>query len=91
MKVTSQAEDSASAARLMRRMDVAAIVVLGGDGTHRVVVSECGNVPIAGVSTGTNNAFPDHRRADDYRAGRRPRRHRRRAARPLSSTTSVSK
>jgi predicted polyphosphate/ATP-dependent NAD kinase len=42
----------------MRKMDVAAIVVLGGDGTHRVVISECGNIPIAGVSTGTNNAFP---------------------------------
>src|SRR4029077_7044517 len=32
-----------------------------GDGTHRVVVSECGNVPISGVSTGTNNAFPESR------------------------------
>jgi predicted polyphosphate/ATP-dependent NAD kinase len=61
MKVTGQAADSASAARLMSRMGVAAIIVLGGDGTHRVVVSECGNVPIAGVSTGTNNAFPEHR------------------------------
>ena len=61
MRVTSQAADSASAARLMRRMEVAAIIVLGGDGTHRVVVSECGSVPIAGVSTGTNNAFPDNR------------------------------
>jgi predicted polyphosphate/ATP-dependent NAD kinase len=45
----------------MRKIDVAAIIVLGGDGTHRVVVSECGNVPIAGVSTGTNNAFPETR------------------------------
>jgi predicted polyphosphate/ATP-dependent NAD kinase len=61
MNVTGQAEDSAHAARLMRRMGVAAIVVLGGDGTHRVVVSGCGGVPIAGVSTGTNNAFPEHR------------------------------
>ncbi len=60
MRVTGQAADSASAARLMRRMEVAAIIVLGGDGTHRVVVSECGSVPIAGVSTGTNNAFPDN-------------------------------
>src|SRR5262245_58318466 len=58
MKVTGQAADSAAAARLMRRIGVAAIVVLGGDGTHRVVASECGQVPIAGVSTGTNNAFP---------------------------------
>ena len=35
--------------------------MLGGDGTHRVVVSECGNVPIAGISSGTNNAFPETR------------------------------
>ena len=36
-------------------------MVLGGDGTHRAVVRECGEVPIAGISTGTNNAFPEHR------------------------------
>jgi predicted polyphosphate/ATP-dependent NAD kinase len=61
MRVTGEAADSATAARWMRRMDVAAVVVLGGDGTHRVVVAECGNIPIAGVSTGTNNAFPETR------------------------------
>lgn len=61
MRVTGQAADSATAARMMREMGVAAIVVLGGDGTHRVVVSECGDIPIAGVSTGTNNAFPEMR------------------------------
>lgn len=61
MTVTGEAADSATAAAMLRRMDVAAIVVLGGDGTHRVVVSQCGNVPIAGVSTGTNNAFPETR------------------------------
>ena len=61
MKVTGQAADSAIAARMMRKLEVAAIIVLGGDGTHRVVVSECGDIPIAGVSSGTNNAFPDTR------------------------------
>jgi predicted polyphosphate/ATP-dependent NAD kinase len=58
MTVTGQAADSSTAARIMRKMDVGAIVALGGDGTHRVVISESGNIPIAGVSTGTNNAFP---------------------------------
>ena len=58
MAVTSSAEDSIRAARLMREAGVSAIIVLGGDGTHRAVVSACGDVPIAGVSTGTNNAFP---------------------------------
>jgi predicted polyphosphate/ATP-dependent NAD kinase len=61
MKVTGQAGDSAMAARMMRELEVAAIIVLGGDGTHRVVASECGSIPIAGVSSGTNNAFPETR------------------------------
>jgi predicted polyphosphate/ATP-dependent NAD kinase len=61
MPVTGTVEDTRRAARLMRRAEVACIVVLGGDGTHRAVASECGRVPIAGISTGTNNAFPDHR------------------------------
>lgn len=61
MAVGGDASDSATAARMMREMGVGAIVVLGGDGTHRVVVSEAGTVPLAGVSTGTNNAFPEMR------------------------------
>jgi predicted polyphosphate/ATP-dependent NAD kinase len=61
MPVAGEARDSARAARMMRQMGVAAIVVLGGDGTHRVVASECREIPIAGVSSGTNNAFPEMR------------------------------
>lgn len=61
MTVTGEAGDSARAARMMRDMGVSAIVVLGGDGTHRVVVANCGDVPVAGVSSGTNNAFPEMR------------------------------
>lgn len=62
MPVTGTVEDTRRAARMMREAgDVAAIIVLGGDGTHRAVVAECGAVPIAGISTGTNNAFPEHR------------------------------
>ena len=61
MPVTSTFVDSAVAARRMDDMGVGAIVVLGGDGTHRVVASSCGQTPIAGVSTGTNNAFPEFR------------------------------
>jgi hypothetical protein len=34
------------------------IIVLGGDGTSRVVSKSCGDVPILPVSTGTNNVFP---------------------------------
>lgn len=61
MAPTSTVEDTFVAARLMRAQGVAAIVVLGGDGTHRAVVRECRDVPIAGLSTGTNNAFPEMR------------------------------
>ena len=60
-KISGTVEDTLKAARLMKDKGVAAIVVLGGDGTHRAVVTACGDVPIAGISTGTNNAFPEHR------------------------------
>lgn len=61
MAISAATEDSVEAARRMRDAGVAAIIVLGGDGTHRAVVSACGQIPIAGVSTGTNNAFPRFR------------------------------
>lgn len=58
MPVSASTDDSIEATRRMRAAGVAAIIVLGGDGTHRAVVSACDGIPIAGVSTGTNNAFP---------------------------------
>lgn len=61
MPVSGKAADSALAARKMQELGVATIIVLGGDGTHRVVAGECGDIPIASVSTGTNNAFPEMR------------------------------
>ncbi len=61
MEPTSTVDDTFAAARRMRAEGVRAILVLGGDGTHRAVVRECRDVPIAGLSTGTNNAFPEMR------------------------------
>jgi predicted polyphosphate/ATP-dependent NAD kinase len=61
MPVTARVDDTFRAARLMRDAGVDALIVLGGDGTHRAVVRECGDVPIAGLSTGTNNAYPEMR------------------------------
>ncbi len=61
MPVTSSVEDTLAAVRIMVEQQVSAIIVLGGDGTHRAVVSECKQIPVAGLSTGTNNAFPDYR------------------------------
>lgn len=61
MPVLSRVDDTFTAARAMREAGVKVIIVLGGDGTHRAVVRECGDVPIVGLSTGTNNAFPELR------------------------------
>ena len=69
MPVTSTVTDTFLAARAMQTRGVRAIIVLGGDGTHRAVVRELHDgvrrglpkIPIAGISTGTNNAFPEMR------------------------------
>ncbi len=61
MDPTSTVDDTFLAARMMHAAGVKAIIVLGGDGTHRAVVRECADTPIAGLSTGTNNAFPEMR------------------------------
>lgn len=61
MPVTTTVDDTLRATAAMVDAGVAAIVVLGGDGTHRAVVRRCGKVPLAGLSTGTNNAFPEMR------------------------------
>ena len=50
--------DSTRAGRAMLEASVDCIVTLGGDGTNRAVASECGDVPILPISTGTNNVFP---------------------------------
>lgn len=63
MAVSDGPSDSAVAAALLRARGAALIAVLGGDGTHRAVAAHCGTVPLATLSTGTNNAFPDRREA----------------------------
>jgi ATP-NAD kinase N-terminal domain len=63
MRLTGTAADTERAVAAMRAAGVAAIVVLGGDGTHRVVAKGCGDVPLCALSTGTNNAFPELREA----------------------------
>lgn len=54
---TGSAGDSILAARTMVGLGVRLLVVLGGDGTARVVASACGDVPMVALSTGTNNTF----------------------------------
>ncbi len=52
------AEDSFEAARRLADDKADVIVVLGGDGTHRLVAKACGNIPLVPISTGTNNVWP---------------------------------
>ncbi|ACK52610.1 ATP-NAD/AcoX kinase [Methylocella silvestris BL2] len=59
MPLFGTVEDTRTAAALMRAGGAGAIVALGGDGTHRAVISACGATPIAAISTGTNNAYAE--------------------------------
>ena len=59
--VNGSVEDTFAATQAMVQEGVDAIIVLGGDGTHRAVAQYCEQVSIAGISTGTNNAFPEQR------------------------------
>ncbi len=52
------AEDSLAAARELADRGAATIIVLGGDGTHRMVAKGSGDVPLVPISTGTNNVWP---------------------------------
>lgn len=63
MPLRHDARDTVEAVARMCRRGVAAIAVLGGDGTSRLVARHCGEVPICPLSTGTNNAFPEMREA----------------------------
>jgi predicted polyphosphate/ATP-dependent NAD kinase len=63
MTVRHSARDTVEAVEAMVECEVAAIVVLGGDGTNRLVARHCSDVPICTLSTGTNNVFPQMREA----------------------------
>ena len=52
--------DTISMATHMRYENVDALIVLGGDGTHRDVAKGWLDAPLVGISTGTNNVFPRH-------------------------------
>lgn len=56
--ITHTAADTRTATAAMVEAGVGAIVVLGGDGTNRIVAGESDDVPLVPISTGTNNAFP---------------------------------
>ncbi|MBU9560224.1 NAD(+)/NADH kinase [Burkholderia multivorans] len=63
LPITDTVADTHAGAAYLHRHEVALIVVLGGDGTHRAVAAHCGTTPLVALSTGTNNAFPEQREA----------------------------
>ena len=50
--------NSQNAAAIFQDRGVGAVIVLGGDGTHRDVAKGWRTAPVVAVSTGTNNVFP---------------------------------
>src|SRR5205814_132640 len=58
MSIYDEPADSTRAAKLMHEQGIACAIVIGGDGTNRVVTKGCGPMPLVPLSTGTNNAFP---------------------------------
>ncbi|MEE8171946.1 MAG: NAD(+)/NADH kinase, partial [Alphaproteobacteria bacterium] len=63
MPIEDRAVDTLVAVEMMAARGVGGIIVLGGDGTHRLVASRAGDIPITALSTGTNNVFPAMREA----------------------------
>ena len=59
IELTGTQIDSMKAAEVMAQQGVGCIIVLGGDGTNRMVAKGSANVPLLSVSTGTNNVFPE--------------------------------
>jgi len=58
-RATADAEDTRRLVRRMRERGVGVLVLLGGDGTVRAASTDCADVPLLPLSTGTNNAFPE--------------------------------
>jgi uncharacterized membrane protein (DUF441 family) len=55
---TDQPEDTITAVHMMKHLGISCLIVLGGDGTCRLVSKAEIDVPIIPVSTGTNNVYP---------------------------------
>jgi predicted polyphosphate/ATP-dependent NAD kinase len=58
MDVRGDAHDSLRATQQMCDAGAQCLLILGGDGTHRVVAKASGAIPLVPISTGTNNVFP---------------------------------
>ena len=63
MPIEESPADTLEATTRMVAQGVGGIMVLGGDGTNRLVAQACDGVPLTSLSTGTNNVFPMMREA----------------------------
>ena len=72
-KISGTVDDTLKAARLMKEKGVAAIVVLGGDGTHRAVVTVLRRRSDCRHLDGHQQRVSRTPRADHHRTGRGPR------------------
>lgn len=57
-RLTHSADDTRTMAAMMWERDCRVFIVLGGDGTSRIVAREFPDATILPLSTGTNNVFP---------------------------------
>lgn len=55
---TDQPEDTVKAVEKMKDIGINCLIVLGGDGTNRLIAGTDLEVPMIPVSTGTNNVYP---------------------------------
>lgn len=53
-----QPEDTLKAVEMMKNLNIACLIILGGDGTCRLAAKTDIDVPFIPVSTGTNNVYP---------------------------------
>ncbi len=51
--------DTSRTVEAMRKQGASALLVLGGDGTNRMVARAWEDAPLVSISTGTNNVFPE--------------------------------
>lgn len=59
MEIKGNMKDTVIATRMMEQKGVDCIIVLGGDGTNRAVAKVITDTPLIGISTGTNNVYPE--------------------------------
>ncbi|HEY8123341.1 MAG TPA: diacylglycerol kinase family protein [Myxococcota bacterium] len=57
--LTTTPADTARAALAMREAGCGALLVMGGDGTSRIVAGAWPDAPLVALSLGTNNVFPE--------------------------------